>query len=159
MATHSSILAWKTTPMEEPCKLQSVGSQRVRHDWVTEIKEVWHSFCKRSLDFSLVLEKTSADSKNYNTIMLFPELLWFLNYWPVLMMIIVSIQSLIPPFIQQVYVWCLTLCQAQGNALGVLQWTQRILLWSSGRNRQGKRKETSTWVPSDRLSDGTKHRA
>ena len=35
MATHSSILAWKAPWTEEPGGLQSVGSQRVRHDWVT----------------------------------------------------------------------------------------------------------------------------
>ena len=32
MATHSSILAWKIPCMKEPGGLQSVGSQRVRHD-------------------------------------------------------------------------------------------------------------------------------
>ena len=32
MATHSSILAWKIPWMEEPGRLQSVGSQRVGHD-------------------------------------------------------------------------------------------------------------------------------
>ena len=32
MATHSSILAWKRLWMKEPGRLQSVGSQRVRHD-------------------------------------------------------------------------------------------------------------------------------
>ena len=32
MATHSSILAWKVSGTEESCGLQSVGSQRVRHD-------------------------------------------------------------------------------------------------------------------------------
>ena len=32
MATHSSILAWKIPWMVEPGKLQSMGSQRVRHD-------------------------------------------------------------------------------------------------------------------------------
>jgi len=31
MATHSSILAWRIPCTEEPCGLQSVGSQRVRH--------------------------------------------------------------------------------------------------------------------------------
>ena len=31
-ATHSSILAWKVPGMEEPGRLQSMGSQRVRHD-------------------------------------------------------------------------------------------------------------------------------
>ena len=32
MATHSSILAWKTSWTEEPGRLQSMGLQRVRHD-------------------------------------------------------------------------------------------------------------------------------
>ena len=32
MATHSSILAWGIPWMEEPGRLQSMGSQRVRHD-------------------------------------------------------------------------------------------------------------------------------
>ena len=32
MATHSSILAWKTPWMVEPGRLQSMGSQRVGHD-------------------------------------------------------------------------------------------------------------------------------
>ena len=31
MATHSSILAWRTPWTEEPGRLQSMGSQRVRH--------------------------------------------------------------------------------------------------------------------------------
>ena len=31
MATHSSILAWRIPWTEEPCGLQSVGSQRVGH--------------------------------------------------------------------------------------------------------------------------------
>ena len=32
MATHSSILAWKSPWPEEPGGLQSMGLQRVRHD-------------------------------------------------------------------------------------------------------------------------------
>ena len=32
MATHSSTLAWKIPRMEEPGRLQSMRSQRVRHD-------------------------------------------------------------------------------------------------------------------------------
>ena len=33
MATHSSILAWEITWTEEPGGLQSMGLQRVRHDY------------------------------------------------------------------------------------------------------------------------------
>ena len=32
MVTHSSILAWRIPWMEEPGRLQSMRSQRVRHD-------------------------------------------------------------------------------------------------------------------------------
>ena len=32
MATHSSILAWRTPWTEEPGRLQFIGSQRVGHD-------------------------------------------------------------------------------------------------------------------------------
>ena len=35
MATHSSILAWRILWTEEPGGLQSMGSQRVRHNRVT----------------------------------------------------------------------------------------------------------------------------
>ena len=37
MATHSSILAWKISWTEEPGGLQSMGSQRVGHDWATSL--------------------------------------------------------------------------------------------------------------------------
>ena len=39
-AIHSSTLAWKIPWMGEPDRLQSMGSQRVRHDWETSL-----SFC------------------------------------------------------------------------------------------------------------------
>ena len=32
VATRSSILVWKILRAEEPCGLQTMGSQRVRHD-------------------------------------------------------------------------------------------------------------------------------
>ena len=35
MATHSSTLAWKIPWIEEPGRLQSMQSQRVRHDQAT----------------------------------------------------------------------------------------------------------------------------
>ena len=37
MATHSSTLAWKIPWMEEPGRLQSMGSQKVRHNWATSL--------------------------------------------------------------------------------------------------------------------------
>ena len=37
IATHSSTLAWKIPWMEEPGRLPSMGSQRVRHDRATSV--------------------------------------------------------------------------------------------------------------------------
>ena len=37
IATHSSILAWRIPWTEEPGRLQSVGLQRVGHDWTTSL--------------------------------------------------------------------------------------------------------------------------
>ena len=44
MATHSSILAWKIPWMEEPGVLQSMGSQRVGHNWATSLTHTVKSF-------------------------------------------------------------------------------------------------------------------
>ena len=37
MAIHSSTIAWQIPWTEEPGRLQSMGSQRARHDWVTSL--------------------------------------------------------------------------------------------------------------------------
>ena len=37
MATHSSTLAWKIPWMEEPGRLQSMGSLRIGHDWASSL--------------------------------------------------------------------------------------------------------------------------
>ena len=43
MATHSSILVWRIPRTEEPGRLQSMGSQRIRHNWatVTHSSSLW----------------------------------------------------------------------------------------------------------------------
>ena len=47
MASHSSILAWKIPWMEEPSsRLQSMGSQKVGHNWMTSLH---YSFAGASL--------------------------------------------------------------------------------------------------------------
>ena len=43
MATHASILAWRIPWTAEPGGLQSMGSQRVRHDLATEHPQQTHS--------------------------------------------------------------------------------------------------------------------
>ena len=54
MATHSTIFAWKIPWTEKPGRLQSMGSQRVRHDRVTNtftftlsIANIWRNFRPR----------------------------------------------------------------------------------------------------------------
>ena len=37
MTTHSSTLAWTIPWTEEPCRLQSMGSQRVGHNWAASL--------------------------------------------------------------------------------------------------------------------------
>ena len=39
MAAHSTILAWRIPWTEEPGGLQSMGSQRVEHDFITEDRD------------------------------------------------------------------------------------------------------------------------
>ena len=62
MAPHSSTLAWKIPWTEECSRLQSMGSQRVGHDWVTSLHfsdtmeiqtQVW-SLCLSCLLFLFV---------------------------------------------------------------------------------------------------------
>ena len=50
MAIHFSILAWRIPWTEEPGRLQSMGSQRVRQNWATE--------------YTHTLKKSSAISYN-----------------------------------------------------------------------------------------------
>ena len=53
MATHSSILVWRIPWIEEPGGLQSMGSERVRHEWGSKhIKQrgtwslsLWQKWC------------------------------------------------------------------------------------------------------------------
>ena len=50
MATHSSILTWEIPCTEEPGRLQSMGTQRLRHDLATECTHTHththtHNYC------------------------------------------------------------------------------------------------------------------
>ena len=81
MATHCSILAWRVSWTEEPSRLQSTGSQRVRHNRVTNrVKRAglklniknktkqnkklrsWHPVPFSSVQFSLVHFSSFAQS-------------------------------------------------------------------------------------------------
>ena len=41
MATHSSFLAWEIPWIDEPGVLQSMGSQRVRHDFANKQQQLY----------------------------------------------------------------------------------------------------------------------
>ena len=43
MATHFNILSWRIPGTEEPGGLQSMGSHRVGHDWLT-----WHTYFRKT---------------------------------------------------------------------------------------------------------------
>ena len=55
MAPHSSTLAWKIPRMEEPGRLQSMGSLRVGHDWVWTFTFHFHALEEEMATHSSVL--------------------------------------------------------------------------------------------------------
>ena len=55
MAPHSSTLAWKIPWTEEPGGLQSMGSQRVGHNWATSFTFHFHALEKEMATHSSVL--------------------------------------------------------------------------------------------------------
>ena len=56
MATHSGTLAWKIPWTEKPGRLQSMGSQRVRHDWATNtfLGHVCNDSCDSLVDQRII---------------------------------------------------------------------------------------------------------
>ena len=59
MATQSSILAWRIPWTEARGGLQSMGLQRIRHDWVTNALTLMctYKLCFRGLDNVVVVFK------------------------------------------------------------------------------------------------------
>ena len=53
MATHSSILSWKIPQTEEPGELQSMGSQRVGHNWETNTEKAMNYMCICACDIDI----------------------------------------------------------------------------------------------------------
>ena len=51
LATHSNILAWEIPWTEEPGRLQSIGWQRVRHNWVTITFNYNFNYYKSTISF------------------------------------------------------------------------------------------------------------
>ena len=61
-ATHSSILAWRIPWSEEPGGLQSMGSQRVGHDWATKQQQWFTNYHKFQSRKQAVLPSSSPHS-------------------------------------------------------------------------------------------------
>ena len=61
MATHSSTLALKIPWTEEPGKLQSVGWQRVGHDWATSLHIRMHIYILLKIFFPILVYHLSWD--------------------------------------------------------------------------------------------------
>ena len=93
MAIHSSTVAWKIPWTEKPGRLQSMGSQRVGHDWASSLSlwrlklpskvyQSWTSSCRVNtvcLELSLLLY---VFLKNYNILSLFfniTNLVWYIR--------------------------------------------------------------------------------
>ena len=62
MSTHSSILVWRIPWTEEPGRLQSMGSQRVRRDWSD--LACMHA-CIQLLEWPKFKKKKNADNTTY----------------------------------------------------------------------------------------------
>ena len=54
MATHFSVLAWRIPWTEEPDRLQSMGLQRVRHNWATNTHTHTHTHTECALKVLLI---------------------------------------------------------------------------------------------------------
>ena len=82
-ATHSSILAWRLPWAEEPAELQSMGSQRVGHDWVTYthkdlVKGNWVTYTELSIQETLEIEHETLIA--FDHCVVFQECFYFLQY-------------------------------------------------------------------------------
>ena len=79
MATHSSILAWRIPWTEEPGGLQSMGSQRVGHDWAT--KHIFFFFLKHIL---LIVKREVHKVSHINILLLRAILITVMGMYKVL---------------------------------------------------------------------------
>ena len=82
MATHYSILAWKIPWTEEPVRLQSMRSQRVRQDWATSLSltNTLTFFTSVPLDTFLCFPPSCVT--NWTTVcLILKSLFWNTNFW------------------------------------------------------------------------------
>ena len=81
MASHSSSLAWKIPWTEEPGGLQSMGLQRVRHDW--ETKHTHKQNASGSFADTGKLWNSVERQKNYNAVPLLSRIWLFATPWTI----------------------------------------------------------------------------
>ena len=65
MTTHSSILAWKIPWMKDPGGLQSMGLQRVRHDWAISLIDVVMKRKSQKKSSTLLPKEMEAQSSHF----------------------------------------------------------------------------------------------
>ena len=61
MATQSSIVAWEILWTDEPGRLQSMGSQRVGHDWATKQQHPYFAKIKIGCTEKVINQNQKAD--------------------------------------------------------------------------------------------------
>ena len=116
MAIHSSTHAWKIPWTEEPGRLQSMGLQRVGHDWAT-------SLCHTSDNYTLFI--SWARGTSFQSLLLLLDLLSLPSCYVMCFIIFVIILWESEVKVAQS---CLTLCNCVDCTLhGILQ--ARILEW------------------------------
>ena len=78
-ATHSSILAWRILWTEEPSELQSMGSQRVRHNWSDQVcaraRAHTHTISKSKL-FTIFIALKFVRNYSWHNLQLNIKMLW-----------------------------------------------------------------------------------
>ena len=65
MATHSSILAWKIPWTEEPGRPQSIGLQRVGHNWATNTFTIFYFLFVLRFSYSVVSDSLRPHRLQY----------------------------------------------------------------------------------------------
>ena len=76
MVTHSSVLAWRILWTEKPGRLQSMGSQRVRHDWATNTRHPCST--KGVIDITRKLLEKGSPAGQLFTVSVFPIANWII---------------------------------------------------------------------------------
>ena len=66
MEIHSSTIAWKIPRTEEPDRLQSMGLQRVGHDWATSLNSLDTFFSSFVIKYNICKESSLNISVQFN---------------------------------------------------------------------------------------------